>query len=60
MTDGISIVRKGIGMKNILVTGGTVFVSRYIAEYHVVKGLDVYVLNRNNREQSDGRYIGNH
>lgn len=38
MTDGISIVRKRIGMKKILVTGGTVFVSRYIAEYYVVKG----------------------
>ena len=41
-------------MKKILVTGGTVFVSRYIAEYHVAKGNDVYVLNRNSREQSKG------
>ena len=41
-------------MKKILVTGGTVFVSRYIAEYYVAKGCDVYVLNRNNREQSKG------
>lgn len=41
-------------MKKILVTGGTVFVSRYIAEYYVAKGYDVYVLNRNNREQSKG------
>ena len=44
-------------MKNnvkILVTGGTVFVSRFIAEYYVAKGHEVYVLNRNNRPQSDG------
>ena len=41
-------------MKKLLVTGGTVFVSRYIAEYYVAKGYDVYVLNRNNREQSQG------
>ena len=41
-------------MKKILVTGGTVFVSRYIAEYYVAKGYDVYVLNRNTKEQSKG------
>ena len=44
-------------MKNkakILVTGGTVFVSRFIAEYYVAKGHEVYVLNRNNRPQSEG------
>ncbi|MDE6625198.1 MAG: NAD-dependent epimerase/dehydratase family protein [Lachnospiraceae bacterium] len=41
-------------MKKILVTGGTVFVSRYIAEYYLAKGDDVYVLNRNTREQSKG------
>lgn len=41
-------------MKKILVTGGTVFVSRYIAEYYVQKGDDVYVLNRNTKEQSEG------
>lgn len=41
-------------MKKILVTGGTVFVSRYIAEYYVAKGYDVYVLNRNSKEQSKG------
>lgn len=38
----------------ILVTGGTVFVSRYIAEYFVKRGDEVYVLNRNTRPQSDG------
>lgn len=41
-------------MKKILVTGGTVFVSRYIAEYYVDKGCEVYVLNRNSKEQSKG------
>lgn len=41
-------------MKKVLVTGGTVFVSRYIAEYYVAKGDEVYVLNRNHRTQSKG------
>lgn len=41
-------------MKTILVTGGTVFVSRYVAEYYVKKGWNVYVLNRNTQPQSDG------
>ena len=31
-------------MRKILVTGGTVFVSRFIAEYYVAKGDEVYVL----------------
>ena len=39
---------------NILVTGGTVFASRYTAEYFVSKGHHVYVLNRGSRPQSDG------
>lgn len=38
----------------ILITGGTVFVSRYAAEYFIAKGHEVYVLNRNNRPQSKG------
>ena len=41
-------------MRNILVTGGTVFVSRYVAEYFVKKGDKVFVLNRNSRPQSEG------
>lgn len=41
-------------MKKLLVTGGTVFVSRYIAEYYVAKGYEVYVLNRNTKEQPAG------
>ena len=41
-------------MRKILVTGGTVFVSRFIAEHYVAKGDEVYVLNRNTRPQSAG------
>lgn len=41
-------------MKKVLVTGGTVFVSRYIAEYYVAQGYEVYVLNRNSKKQSAG------
>ncbi len=41
-------------MKRILVTGGTTFVSRYTAEYFVKKGCEVYVINRNSREQVEG------
>ncbi len=41
-------------MAKVLVTGGTVFVSRYIAEYYVQKGDAVYVLNRNTKEQPQG------
>ena len=41
-------------MKKMLVTGGTVFVSRYVAEYYVAHGYEVYVLNRNTKKQSDG------
>lgn len=37
----------------ILVTGGTVFASRFTAEYFA-KENEVYVLNRNTREQSKG------
>ncbi len=40
-------------MKKILVTGGTVFVSRFVAEYFAKKGNQVYVLNRNSRPQSE-------
>lgn len=41
----------------ILVTGGTVFVSRYTAEYFVKEGHEVYVLNRNSRSQSEGVHL---
>lgn len=39
-------------MKKILVTGGTVFVSRFVADYFARKGHDVYVLNRGTRPQN--------
>lgn len=39
---------------NILVTGGTVFVSKYISEYFVSQGCKVSVLNRNNHPQPPG------
>lgn len=35
----------------ILVTGGTVFVSKYIAQYFSDKGHEIYVLNRNTKSQ---------
>ena len=38
-------------MKRILVTGGTVFVSKYVAKYFASKNYDVYVLNRGSRKQ---------
>lgn len=41
-------------MKKILVTGGTVFVSRYVAEYFVKQGYEVFVLNRNSKQQPEG------
>ena len=40
-------------MKQILVTGGTVFVSKYVAKYFKSKGYEVYVLNRGTKEQID-------
>lgn len=41
-------------MKNVLITGGTVFVSRYAAKYYVKKGWNVFVLNRNSKTQPQG------
>ena len=41
-------------MAKILITGGTVFVSKFAAEYYIAKGYDVYVLNRNSRPQPKG------
>lgn len=38
----------------MLITGGTVFVSRYLAEYYVAQGHEVYVLNRGTRPQVPG------
>ena len=39
---------------NILVTGGTAFVSRRTAEYFIAAGASVYVLNRGSAPQPDG------
>lgn len=44
-------------MKKILVTGGTVFVSRYVAEYFARAGHEVYVQNRNHRPQPDNTIL---
>lgn len=41
-------------MRKILVTGGTVFVSRYVASYFAARGDDVYCLNRGSRQQCEG------
>ena len=41
-------------MRTMLVTGGTVFVSRYAAEYFTRRGWQVSVLNRGTRQQSAG------
>lgn len=38
-------------MKKVLVTGGTVFVSKYVAKYFSNKNYEVYVLNRGTKEQ---------
>lgn len=38
-------------MKKILITGGTVFVSRFTAEWFAKRGYEVFVLNRGNRKQ---------
>lgn len=44
-------------MRRILVTGGTVFVSRYVAEYFVKQGDQVYCLNRGSRPQPEGTIL---
>mgnify|MGYP001059388340 CR=1 FL=1 len=45
--------------KKILVTGGTVFVSRYIAEYYIAKGYEVYTQSKGVKLiQADRHKIG--
>ena len=44
-------------MSKILVTGGTVFVSKFVAGYFVDKKHEVYVLNRNTRPQINGVHL---
>lgn len=41
-------------MKCILITGGTVFVSKFIAKYFKEKNYEVYVLNRGTKKQIEG------
>ena len=41
-------------MRKLLITGGTVFVSRYVADYFARRGDDVYVLNRGTKPQLPG------
>lgn len=43
-------------MNKILITGGTVFVSRFVAEYFS-QGNEVFVLNRNSRTQVSGVHL---
>ena len=40
--------------KKILITGGTVFVSKFVASYFALRNYDVYVLNRGNHQQVEG------
>ena len=44
-------------MKRILVTGGTVFASRFTARWFVRQGYEVYVLNRGTRPQVEGTHL---
>lgn len=41
-------------MKRILITGGTVFVSKFTASWFAQKGYEVFVLNRGNHVQPEG------
>jgi len=49
----VNLKRRKI-MKKMLITGGTTFVSRYVAEYFVGLAYEVYVLNRNSKPQVSG------
>ena len=44
-------------IKRILVTGGTTFVSKYVAQYFVDADYEVYVLNRNLKPQIEGVHL---
>lgn len=41
----------------ILILGGTVFVSKYLTEYFINKGNEVYTLNRGSKEQVKGAHF---
>lgn len=49
-----SRTKKENDVKRILITGGTVFVSKYAAAYFAERDYEVCVLNRNTRPQIDG------
>ena len=44
-------------MSKLLITGGTVFASKFITEYFVSKEHEVYVINRNSKPQVDGVHL---
>lgn|SRR5574344_850760 len=44
-------------MRKVLVTGGTTFVSKYVTEYFVNAGFEVYVINRNTKSQVKGAIL---
>ena len=44
-------------MKKILITGGTVFVSKYLAEYFAHAGNEVFVFNRDTHPQVNGVHL---
>lgn len=44
-------------MSKILITGGTTFVSKYVAQYYVNMGDEVYVFNRGNHKQIPGTIL---
>lgn len=44
-------------MKKILITGGTVFVSKYLAEYFAQRDNEVFVFNRNTHPQVNGTQL---
>lgn len=54
MAPATQAIGNSLTHKRMLITGGTVFVSRYAAEYFAQKGNEVFVLNRNTRPQSEG------
>lgn len=50
-------IQKGVVTMKILVTGGTTFVSKFTAEYFLKRNNEVYVINRNSREQVLGVHL---
>lgn len=50
-------IQKGVVTMKILVSGGTTFVSKFTAEYFLKRNNEVYVINRNSREQVLGVHL---